>query len=104
MKAIYSARPLAKTPEPLAGMILSYPDSVDTRLLALLDNVAWAKRNCRHCDRPLWLVRVNGGYNVAYTSEGRNHLEDCPQYKQQSPGSQSMSCRDGPDGRVPPRA
>jgi hypothetical protein len=62
---------------------LSYPDSVDTRLLALLDNVAWAKRNCSHCNRPLWLVRVNGGYNVAYTSEGRNHLEDCPQYTQQ---------------------
>jgi hypothetical protein len=48
---------------------LSYPDSVDTRLLALLDNVAWAKRNCSHCDRPLWFMRVNGGYNVAYTSE-----------------------------------
>jgi len=29
-------------------------NSVDARLLALLDNVAWAKRNCRHCDRPLW--------------------------------------------------
>jgi hypothetical protein len=68
---------------------LSYPDSVDTRLLALLDNVAWAKRNCSHCNRPLWLVRVNGGYNVAYTSEGRNHLEDCPQYTQHSPGPQS---------------
>ena len=67
---------------------MSYPDSVDTRLLALLDNVAWAKHNCRHCNRPLWLVRVNGGYNVAYTSEGRNHLEDCPQDTQQSPGSQ----------------
>ena len=52
------------------------------RLLALLNNVAWAKRNCRHCDRPLWLVRVNGGYSVAYTSEGRNHLEDCPRYTQ----------------------
>jgi hypothetical protein len=62
---------------------LSYPDSVDPRLLALLDNVAWAKRNCSHCNRPLWFVRVNGGYNVAYTSEGRNHLEDCPRYTQQ---------------------
>ena len=61
---------------------------MDTRLLELLDNVAWAKRNCSHCDRPLWLVRVNGGYNVAYTSEGRNHLEDCPQYTQPPPGSQ----------------
>jgi hypothetical protein len=45
-------------------------EALMARLRALLDNVAWAKRNCRHCDRPLWLVRVNGGYNVAYTAEG----------------------------------
>ena len=57
-------------------------DALLARLRALLDNVAWAKRNSRHCDRPLWLVRVNGGYSVAYTSEGRNHLEDCPRSTQ----------------------
>ena len=46
------------------------PDSTAARLLSLLENVAWAKRRCRHCDAQVYLVRTNGGHNVAFTTEG----------------------------------
>jgi hypothetical protein len=57
------------------------------RLIALLEEIAYEKRACRFCHRAIYLVRTRHG-TTAYSSEGIDHMQDCPRFQKQAAPAQ----------------